>query len=310
MRGTNHESGLLLFVVTMKMHLSPLSWCSRFIDYPLQCPALPAGHFSMRWGPPPGMPTYTCLSNHVMSALFPVPALDGIDLATLPLGEWPTSHLQVLASADVGRLLAAEAHASGVRVGVSTLKGGGRGVFACRSFKTGDRLMPFTGQIVYKNMDAEASSSDPEEQSSRYGTRKFSTTARHWAKTAVEVNVHGSDWSGAARTQCRTKSSRSRDAKRCRKRCACHRSVWVVPAPFCVAGVVNDYRRVPTVNGTQESGDTHRRPNAVLVQRIDPVPTHCELTQAGCIHVQVTRNIEEGEEVLLDYGTFYAYYGV
>lgn len=254
------------------------------------------------------MPVSTCLSNHVLSALFAVPALDGIDLSAMPLCAWPASHFNTLKAADKAKLLEAEAKGSHVRVGPSTIPGGGRGVFATRAFKAGDRLMPFTGQIVYQSLEAEASSSSLELQNSRYGTEKFSSTARNWAKTAVEVKVRGSAWGHAARTECVLKSTRSKATKKCGKNCLCTRSVWVVPAPFCVAGVVNDYRRARGANGTGKPLQTRRRPNAELVQRCEPAVDCSDLTQAGFIHVLVTADIKEGEEVLLDYGDVYAYY--
>lgn len=254
------------------------------------------------------MPAFTCLSNHVMSALFAVPALDGIDLSTLPLCEWPESHFTTLKGADVSRLLDAEARGSDVRVGVSTVPGGGRGVFATRAIKAGERLMPFTGQIVYESLEVEASSTVLAVQGSRYGTSKFSSTARNWAKTAVEVKVRGSAWRDAARTECVLKSRRTKATKRCGQHCLCTRSVWIVPAPFCVAGVVNDCRRVRGGKGVVKPSTTTSRPNAVLEQRCDPAVTCCDLTQAGFIHVLVTADIKEGEEVLLDYGGVYAYY--
>lgn len=255
-----------------------------------------------------GMPAYTCLSNHAMSALFPVPALDGVDLATVPLGAWPAAHFKTLKAADTARLLDTEAKGSDVRVGPSTMPGGGRGVFATRAFKVGERLMPFTGQIVYQSLESEASSSSPEVRSLRYGTGKFSSSARNWAKTAVEVKVRGSAWRHAARTECCLKLARSKRTKKCGKHCLCTRSVWVVPAPFCVAGVVNDYRQVRHANAMGQPLQARRRPNAELVQRCEPAVDCADLTQAGFIHVLVTADIKEGEEVLLDYGDIYAHY--
>lgn len=241
-----------------------------YSDSPLHCPALHPGDANVRWKPPSGMPVFTCLSNYVTSALFAVPALDGIDLATLPLGAWPACHFNSLKDADVARLLDAEAKGSGVRVGASTIPGGGRGVFATRKVKKGTRLMPFTGQILYQCLDAEASALDPQLKNSRYGTSKFTTSARNWEKTAVGVKIRGGAWLAAARTGCTLKSSRSNASKKCRKRCLCTRSVWIVPAPFCVAGVVNDYRRVRGPVGSSPSLSSERKPNAMLVQRCDP----------------------------------------
>lgn len=286
------------------------SYDAAFVDTAssLHLPLGDASTHFMAKSPPRGMPTYTCVSHHVLSKLFPVSITDDVDLLTLPVDQWPASSFQRLSEADPAALLRADARGSGVRVGPSTLPGGGRGVFAARDFKVGERFMPFFGQIVFESLEAAVSSQDALHRSSRYGTAAFSTTASNWAKTAVEVQVHGSFWESAVATRCTHMRSTKVTSRKRTTRCRCRRSVWVVPSHCCVAGVVNDYRTVHEADADGTPSTIPRAANTVLVQQWDPISTAAELTKAGAIHLLVTADIKKGEEVCLDYGEDYGYY--
>lgn len=234
--------------------------------------------------------------------------VDGVDLATLPVDQWPTACLERLKQADPSELLRADARGSGVRVGQSTIRGGGRGVFATRDLKVGEHIMPFFGQIVYDSLEEEALSDDAKQRCSRYGTAVCSTTALNWAKTAVEVQVNCTFWEEAGVTPCPCSSSRRIKAKRGAAVCQCHNSVWIAPGTSCAAGVVNDYRSVHDDDSSETPPATVREPNAVLDQAWDPVEGISQLTKAGGIYVLVTAPIMEGEEVCLDYGEDYNYF--
>lgn len=306
--GTSECASLLLRSTRTPVESSSIDASSFDTASPLHLPPSDSSTHFMAKSAPRGMPSYTCVSHHVLSKLFPVSVTGDVDLVTLPVDHWPAKSFQRLAGADTAALLRADARGSGVRVGPSTIPGGGRGVFATRDFKVGERFLPFFGQIVYESLEAAVSSQDALVRSSRYGTAAFSTTALNWAKTAVEVQVHGRFWEGAAASRCSHMRSTKVTSRKRATRCYCRRSVWVVPCDCCAAGVVNDYRAVHEVDTDGISSGIARTANAVLVQQWDPISTAAELTKAGAIHLLVTADIRKGGEVCLDYGEDYGYY--
>lgn len=107
---------------------------------------------SMFWQLPVGAPRHTCVSdgvlqelreNHGMNEACPDVLLDD-----LSVDKWPESAFDALQSASLSDLLSADARAHGVRIGASTILGGGRGVFAERSFAVGESILPFFGLVV------------------------------------------------------------------------------------------------------------------------------------------------------------------
>lgn len=255
------------------------------------------------------MPTFTCLSPSVMAALADFPGMDDMDLSAVPPDFWPTTAQNSLSQVDPAMLLAADAMGNDVRVSPSTVAGGNRGVFALRRFEVGEHILPFFGQVVHHDLDFAASSPVEEVRNRIYGSGAFWTSAVRWGRTSVELPTSYDFWRPRTSGLAPPASSYAVATKRCLSYCPCFRSVWLVPAHFCAAGVVNDYRHVQDKRCSKRVGPVPmRQANTELVQKWDPVTTASELTQAGSVLLVVTRVIHEGQEMFADYGPEYGYF--
>lgn len=268
------------------------------------------------WTHPPALPSHTCVSHNVMNALLLMNGrrVAGVveRLRDLPLFEWPLTAVNFLDQADDDVLLAADAAGNDVRVGISTVPGAGRGVFALRDFQAGETLLPFWGPLVYEDLSAAALSGDPELQNTLYGSGISSTTSLRWLKTAADVHTSRSFWTQTAwRPSHFAVINEYVNTKHCRPYCACmaHHTcpAFVVPADTCAAGMVNDRR----LNTNSDSGDTpaaaaKRQSNAILAHRKYPVCSSKDVTRADAVHLLLTLPIRMGEEFFLDYGREHA----
>lgn len=232
-------------------------------------------------------------------------------LSSLPPYLWPLVAQSTFLQVDPGVLLAADAAGNGVRVGASTVIGGNRGIFALRQFEVGERLLPFFGQVIHHDLDFAASGTAGQTRERSYGSGSFWTTARTWGKSSVEMPTSYKFWRGSAASKIPPASCATVATKRCLTYCPCFRSVWLVPALCCAAGIVNDYRHVHNADLNQR--DQHlpqRQANTELVQRWDPITTADELTQYGTTELLVTRVIVKGQEMFMDYGPDYGYFSL
>lgn len=110
------------------------------------------------------MPTHTCATAGVLELLYdeydkgyerPI-----WDLTDVPVDVWPEPALYVWNRAGFIDQLSADAKACGIRIGVSNVQSGGRGVFAKRRIGVGESVMPFSGQVVYADLMAAGLSDD------------------------------------------------------------------------------------------------------------------------------------------------------
>lgn len=223
-----------------------------------------------------------------------VAASGGWPLDCVPVHHWTQAELEVLLHvANKDDLLAADAAACGTFIAPST--GHGREVFAARPLLEGERILPSFVQLMYKDLDAAASS--PSADSVIYGPsslpRALRCTATVWQKTSLELRMDRCFWSQRrarfdhyfVATELATKTSFA-------TRSPSSRSCWVVPASFCAAGFVNDHR-------------PHYLSNARFYQTHDPVSASSQLVVPGLSYVYVTQTIAAGEEILVNYGDAY-----
>lgn len=182
-----------------------------------------------------------------------------VDLTDLPVDAWPESAQVVLRQASVQDLLAADARAAGVRIGKSSAYRGGRGVFALRPFVVGERILPFFGQLVYDDLMKAANSKSPKVRNRAYGRGAFLIPASKWSKNAAEVRTGCRFWWKGGTYEDRLSSALFSAGFPTQD---CGRSVWMVPADHCAAGIVNDYRHVH-----DESNEDARSAIVELVQR-------------------------------------------
>lgn len=264
---------------------------------------------SLFWEHPVGAPQHTSLpegviqelyDNHGLSVACPDAYLDDI-----PVDRWPDSAFSVLQQASVSDLLAADARAHQVRIGASTVPGGGRGVFAERRFAAGETVVPFFGLVVYDDLIDAAMSKDPAEHNKKYGVGAFSTTARQWGRRAVEMKTACRFWREGGLASPRPFSYPLLAEWTPDPVPSCSRPVWVVPAAYCAAGFVNDPRYVSTGVCEQVPMGKKRRQNVEMVQRWDPVMAANHVTLPHALFLVATVVIKAGAEVFYDYGGEY-----
>lgn len=298
--------------------------CPRFLCASRRCASVAVGvatvaatrplSFSMptmanvltEWGPPSVMPAYSCLPEPVLDRLCHHPAMAagcrGCGLLARPVCSWSDVELAALLEEErTGSLLAADAAASGTYVAPSTVHG--LGVFAARAISAGEHILPFYGQLVYEDLEATTPPGGAADQASRYGPsrlpRALCCTTSTWQRNALELEVHQDFWADAERRPWPTHVATYVATKQCfyRSRMTSSDPVWVVPAPFCAAGLVNDPRR-------------HGESNAKFLQQPLPVHTKEQLVLPWTAHLEVTQDIAVGEEILVGYGDVYAWFDV
>lgn len=169
----------------------PISYALlRSVSLPYQppCHMLPS-----RWKPPTGLPSHTCATAGVLQLLYDQYDMDRAcpngDLTDFTVDMLAELALSIWHHASVVDKLAADAKACGVRVGVSNIHNGGRGVFTERRFEVGEFLMSFCGQIVYSDLMPAAKPDDKERQEIVYCIGLFKTTALRWGERAFELTT-------------------------------------------------------------------------------------------------------------------------
>ena len=284
-------------------------------------------------------------SRALFGAGHPLASTSGAELATRVLalkgvgvGRWPVEFQRRLAVEDAVTLRDVCASRLELYTALSGQGGGtcGLGVFAGRSIRAGERVAPFFGTIVYANPSTQTV------KSVRYASDVLGAhgpTTRDVASRAVEVEVlvardgdgdddrvnDGADGppstsveprskrtdpaivqSGGARLRARPeRAAASSDDAAAGMR---SRSVWVVPAPYCVGGYVNDPRPSSLADEVQALATTAgaQTPNAKLcVMDMSGRPQLTELLDFDALHISAIKDIRVGEEVLVDYGTQY-----
>lgn len=257
--------------------------------------------------PPAGMPGYTGLSDAVSSSLLSDPevraACIGMDLTAVPLDLCPTLVRSKLLCTTNATLLEIDAAASGTLVADSSVDGGGKGVFATRDFEVGQTILPFTGQIVYHNLQHAAWSKDPYLAHRVYGgcphMAPFAATAYRWGRTSVDVGVTSGFW-----TTRPTWAAFSGATKMCARSWPSTWPVWIVPSPWCAAGMVNDPRYT---TDRPEKGKPRRAANTRYVQQWEMMQTPAQLVRCNAVRLEVIKPIKAEQELFASYGKHFRF---
>lgn len=257
----------------------------------------------LHWQPPRGLPLYTAIptwllnwlnDNHGLSR-----CINGRNLSGVPLDQWPLGGVSALLRADTEDLLQVDCDYNDVFVARSTIEGAGRGVFAARDFAIGDRILPMTGQIVYDDLTAALTSADPSLAIRRYAAASrvhcFSSTPLYWARFSVQLETRFPFWG-------------SRSGPRFYDAAGASRPIWIVPARFCAAGVVNDPRHVRSDGSVSSAESVGRAVNTVFDTVHPLIDDTSLLVGPGPVYLRVTKPIMEGEEFFVDYGSEYAFW--
>lgn len=242
--------------LSQSAHMYGSSYCAPFPSLPRPVP------YQLDMQDPAGRPAHSALPDILVAWLTSRWAAEGqesavsasdctrvqrmLSLRGVAFDSWPLDLRCRVQVEDSEAMRCSEAAHFGLAVAPSSINGGaaGLGVFAMRDFPAGEVMAPFYGAIVYRDL-----SKLREVLSSRYAgdvlgvlgttqdefstrTLKVRVDARVWATAAAPVRGGAGDW-----------------------RTHRHTGVWVRPAPFCVAGYVNDFRWLSSVESAIVAAD-------------------------------------------------------
>lgn len=231
------------------------------------------------WRPPSGLPGFQTLPPHILRFLSITSGYKKIatEAEKVPVSSWTPGALAHLLSTDPTVLLAAECVQVGLTVQASAIKhpAAGRGVFACKPIFQGQMITYYYGAMVYDNLL-------PRPQSSKlYGlTGMLGVDVKTFRHKAVSLKGPKSDMGGD-----------KWPAK-----------YYVVAAPFCVAGYINDaaYMDGDAELDKKVSGSPRRTVNVKLKMRQTSHTVGAISGHTVC-YVVATRDIKVGEELYMDY---------
>jgi len=218
------------------------------------------------------------------------------------LDRWPLPLRCALATEDTQELRDHSAAASGVFFAHSQVAGGnaGLGVFGARPLASGTLVGPFFGALMYQNFGRVSSRSARYAQDVLGGHAPSIAEFRERALKLMDVRVEASE---SSRVSTSTTSGRSHPRGY---------DVWVSPAPYCVAGFVNDPRAAsPTDRTVMDAVPAAERPrsNVRLQVRVECGVVDPDLLvdpRFCCLYT--TTDVPVGQEQLLNYGKQYTFY--
>ena len=280
---------LQTFVKQLTSPLSDITASAEEIDFDIEFLAHPnleareaAQHASL-WDAPPGLPMYQRLPIHVHRYLSCM--IGDVDMAlknkNTPPDLWPSKPRAFLNTVDAEALMSLEAAAKGFVVCKSTIRHtcAGKGVFAIRSFKKGEDILTYNGTVVYKNLSAQNATTKV------YGSVVLGVRKKRFADKAVEL---------------RSKAVDDKDKEH---------PTFIVPAPFWVAGYINDPRYLPDDRDEVERHTKlYRTANVRFVESVASPSKH-KLRSNGLVVIETIREIRTGEELFLDYGKSFVQWG-
>jgi len=144
-------------------------------------------------------------------------------------GEWPAPLCVLLNKLDPAVLVGVEASALGVMVKPSKINHphAGRGVFATRAFGRGEVVAEMYGTLVYENL-GKLKATTKTYGSGILGVRK-GRFSEYSARLTRELEVTQVRVGGNGRDETYKKSF----------------PVYITPAPWCIGGIINDWRDAP-----------------------------------------------------------------
>ena len=243
------------------------------------------------WRPPRGFPPYQRIPGHMVVFLENLWMDASFRNAGLlrSVCDWHSNFQGALHRMEPKTLLAQDAINYRLRLSPSTIKHpkAGRGVFAALPVQEGDVICHFYGTLVYHDL------SERDEVHSMYGNGILGVTSQRFRKYCMEAELDGDIF-----------LSLVGNAPGDRKKPV----VWVVPAPFCIGGFINDARYIDgdaEQDLFYEEGFRRRAANVVIRRTKGAVSTIKAIEAPELLSVVAITNIETNEELFVDYGTEY-----
>lgn len=195
--------------------------------------------------------------------------------------KWSRKWRQRLESSDMRALLAAESGALQLSVQPSSIKHpmAGRGLFSMRNIGAGETISYYYGSVVYSDL-----SGKPQKHRT-YGEGVMAVTVQDFEKWAYKLDDRVVPVGGQSRT------------------------VWLVPAPFCVSRFMNDPRYLPgDKDGAQVREGVNREANVMFETSGSPSNPR-DFEDHKILAVVATKNIVRGQEIFVNYGNAYDFGG-
>ena len=228
---------------------------------------------------PDNLPLYQRLPRHVLSFVASMKGQNILKYWAEPYDKWPSHVQNYLNSTSIDALLANESAFYNLLLAKSKIKHvqSGSGVFAGKRFVKGEILCHFYGTLVYRDLNKEG---EPDVQ---YGSGVMATNKDNFGRYSMK-----------ARTVLKISGKRTKH------------DVFIVPAKFCLAGFINDYRYN---KGDEEYKDrksaTRRRPNVETTCEEETIPSI--VGYYSFFKVKAIQDIAFGDELYLDYGEKYQF---
>lgn len=239
-----------------------------------------------KWCAPPGLPPYQRLPVHIVSHLASTWSKPSFLSTYLqyPIHEWDRSFQGHLQQVDVEAIRLVDAAVNGLIQCQSTIRhrNAGLGVVAARTFHKGDRVASVFGTLVYHILGTRR------HRTKTYGDGVMAVDRSRFKRYAMHVSCTGPSFNSV--------SERFRGKP----------SVFIVPAPFCIAACVNDYRYDAEDEDYKAANDNAlpnvRRPNVEIVQKPGVVVSPGDLLHHDFLSIHATELINPGQEIFLHYG--------
>lgn len=258
--------------------------------------AFPMGRLrhTLSWKAVNGFSPYQMLPPHVVQFLSTLWRSE--EIAKLgkskTFDQWPSVLQGRMNLENMNSLLAMEAVHYGLRINKSTIRhdNAGVGVFATRRIAVGEVVCYFYGTLVYHDL------TNRKEVHKTYGDGVMGVTKDRFRKYAVEVDVHGHQFSALPHRRTLSHGKQTNPI------------LWVVPAPFCIAGYINDPKYVEGDKDLDavEDGLGKKREANVRMKRTPGLGLNRrKLTDYRLIKLEALVEIEEGDEIFSEYGNVY-----
>lgn len=242
------------------------------------------------WKSPKDMPQYQILPQHLLAHLAAEwkNAEFFVRCLNKPVHKWTREFRGMLEQTDPKTLMITDYTNAGVFLAPSTIKHerAGMGVFASRTFAKGDRICSFFGTLVYHDLSLRG-----HVVHKTYGEGILGVTAKRFTAYSIQIMISGNAFSHIKG------SSQGK------------KPIFIVPAPFCVAGYINDMRYHPNDeeydlyldNARDKTIGNIRKANARFTQST-PVHHPSQLTDTDLIHIEANELINPGAEIFIYYG--------
>ena len=234
------------------------------------------------WMPPPGLPAYQTVPSHLLNFLATASGYSkfSTDAKNAPVSSWTPAAIAQVQSTDPRTLLAVECVQLGLSVEKSRIRhpDAGLGVFARRTIAEGEVIAHYYGALVYDNISTRPQRSKLYGLSGMLGVDSSTFKRKAISLTGPHPGEPGAKWPA---------------------------NYYIVPAPFCVAGFVNDpeYMDGDEEIALSRDENTRRTANSKIKSRRTHLPedTVDEMVKYTQCYVIATRKIKYGEEIYFSY---------